>query len=81
MPDTLSTSAQIIEYIKDLSHFINHVRIVKVYPGGFLFEVNVPLWYKLVFKKRLSENIQKNLSERMITGIGFKFKIISKNFF
>ena len=81
MPVTLSTSAQIIKYIKGLSIVIDNVKIIDVYPGGFSFEVKVPFWYKLFFKKSLRNNIQKKLSARISAGIIFEFKIISKNFF
>jgi hypothetical protein len=77
----LETSVQIIRFIQGLSYFIDHVKIIEVYQGGFSFKVRVPLWYKLSLGWILKKTIQKKLKERLIAGVCFKFDIYSKTFF
>lgn len=78
---TLHSSAEIISYVKGLSRFIRDVEITRIYQEGFYFEVKASGWYHYFFENRLRNLIQKNLEERMIIGIEFRFHIYSTELF
>lgn len=81
MPATkLETSNQIIKYILSLSDFIEYVKIIEVHKGHFTFAVKVPLWYKFFFGRMLRKSIEKNLKERMFSGVSFEFTLHHKTF-
>jgi len=76
MPDNkLDTAKKIIEFVENLSVFIEHVYISEVHAGGFSFNVKVPVWYHKTLGWWLKKRINKKVGERMLLGVTFDFKI------
>lgn len=70
----LDTTKKIIEFVENLSVFIEHVYISEVHAGGFSFKVKIPVWYQKLFGWYLKQKIKKRVGDRMLVGITFDFK-------
>lgn len=80
MNNVLSTTKDLLDFIRKQSYFIEDVRIEKVEPLKFTFSVQLPMWYKFLFGYFLKRTIQKELSNRIPIGVLFDFYFYSKNF-
>ncbi len=70
----LDTTKKIIEFVENLSVFIEHVYISEVHEGGFTFKVKIPSWYQFMFGWWLKRKIYKQVNKRMLLGVAFDFK-------
>lgn len=70
----LDTSKKIIEFVENLSVFIEHVYISEVHTGGFSFMVKIPVWFQKTLGWWLRRRIKNKVGDKMLLGVTFDFE-------
>lgn len=73
----LGTSKQIIDFVEDLSVFVEHVHIIEIHPESFSFTlgVKVPMWYRYLLGWWLKMKIKSEVTPRLPVAVTFDFKL------